>query len=81
MCELYGTKTLNEAATLRMYARQLRLFRKEVDIKEVHSILESMRGSLPDQYIDMFKHVSDLDATMRVADAAVNHVWEMRGSR
>lgn len=81
MSELYGTKTLSEAATLRMYARQLRLFRKEVSLREVHSIIESMRGSLPEQYIDMFKHVSDLDATMRVADAAVNHVWEARGSK
>lgn len=70
---------LNDGATFRMYARQLELYRKDIDIESMRETLGYMfAGSdIPAQYIQLFKMVCDLEFVESAGSAMVSHYYEL----
>ena len=74
---------LNEGATFRMHARQLALFRKEIETDSMCEMLgDIFAGSdIPSQYIELFKMVCDLDFVEAAGSAMVNYFHAQEQSK
>lgn len=70
---------LNDGATFRMFARQLELYRKDIDIESMHETPDDVfAGSdIPAQYIQLFKMVCDLTFVESAGSAMVSHHYEL----
>lgn len=67
---------IGEAAEFRMYARQLRIFRAEQPVEELHKTLDFLKEThdfFDERYIELFKMCCDLDFVEALGSAGVSY--------